>query len=333
MVILSNCLTPVADEGCRKVANSLVWRLKQADPANTVISYESQSELSDVHICINKWMLSGKLAALLRKKKEPLLYVPSPAKMLPLAIRVFILSLFASKGVKVLVSMRFPVGTAAKWLLKLSRAQVITIAEEDHSYYEKILGSKACRLKVGVDAEKYVPASELRQKLRQEYGIPEDKIVVLHVGHLRPERNIETLMELDDRFHGVLVVSTQTAHERDARLRQRLEEKGNITILDAYLPRIEEVYQMSDVYLFPVVDQHACIASPLSALEAAACDLPVVTTAFGALKELLDKDGFYEITSFEKKSFNNLLLKAHEEKKSTRDSVLEYDWNMAVWKL
>lgn len=333
MVILSNCLTPIVDEGCRKVAHSLIRRLKQADPASTVVSYESKSDLSDIHICVNKWMLSRKLAALLHKKNEELLYVPSPAKMLPLAVRVWILSLFAHKGVKVLVSMQFPVGTAAKWLFKLSRAQVIAIANDAYAYYNNVLGENTRRLKVGVDADKFAPAPEQRQALRRKYGIPEEKTVVLHVGHLRPERNIEKLLDLDEKFHGVLVVSTQTADERDAELRRQLLEKKNITVLEEYLPDIEEIYQLSDVYLFPVVDKHACIASPLSVLEAAACDLPVVMTPFGELKELLNQDGFYEIDDFAQERLNALLQKAYEEKKSTRSSVLEYDWNMAVHKL
>ena len=333
MVILSNCLTEIVDEGCRKVANTLIKRLKEAVPETLVVSYESRSQTEDVHLDINRWLLSRELAALLRKEGASVLYVPRPANMLPLAIRVFLLSLLAPKEVSVLISMGFPVGNLAKWLLKASRANVITISNDTYEYYAGIFGGKVSRIKVGIDPVRFAPNVGERRQLKEKYGIPADKPVILHVGHLRPQRNIEVLLNLEESMHAVLVVSTQTANEQDAALRQRLSERENITILDSYIPNIEEVYQCSDVYLFPVKDEHACIASPLSALEAAACDLPVVTTAFGELRQLLACEGFYEIESFEPEQLNGLLRRAYEEKKSTRASVLEYDWNMAVRQL
>ena len=51
--------------------------------------------------------------------------------------------------------------------------------------------------------------------------------------------------------------------------------------------RIERVYQLCDAYLFPVMSSLDAMEMPLSVLEAAACDLPIIATRFGALPELL----------------------------------------------
>ena len=141
------------------------------------------------------------------------------------------------------------------------------------------------------------------------------------------------MLSLEEDLHGVLVTSTYAANAQDHELRQSLQGKRNLTILDTYIPEIQEICQLADVYLFPVVKAHNCIDVPLSVLEAAACDLPVVTTPYGELQELLGKDGFYELTSFEPEKLNAQIRRACAEQKCPRQHVLEYDWNLAIEKI
>lgn len=331
MIILSNCLTKTADEGCRKVACSLIGRIKKEEPQTTVVTYESGQGLGDLHFKLNKLMLSGKLSRLLREKKEPLLYVPAPAKMRAAAIRIFLLSLFARWSLQVILVMTFPMDRLSSWLLRKSSARIITLSRSAWQHYKEALGEQVVYLKTGVDIEKFCPVDD-RQKdaLRRKYGIPPGKLVALHVGHLKTERNVQQLLKLDEKWHSVLAVSTLTATEQDLQLRRQLEESRNLTLIDWYIPNIEELYQLADVYLFPVVQSHRCIDVPLSALEAAACGIPVVATPFGELKELLGKPGFYEITSFEPAQLNNLMANAASDSTNPRQSVLEYDWEITV---
>lgn len=331
MIILSNCLTDKADEGGRKVASSLIGCIKKAEPNTTVVTYEGGAGLGDVHLKLNKWMLSGKLFRLLRHKKEPLLYVPAPAKMRAAAIRIFFLSLFARWGMQVLLVMAFPVDGLSGFLLRRSRARVITLSRDALEHYRKAIGDCAHYIKTGVDTAKFCPVdSRQKEALRKKYGIPPGKLVALHVGHLKPERNVQQLLKLEEDWYAVLAVSTATAAEQDETLRSQLEHAKNITLIDWYLPNIEELYRLADVYLFPVVAQRRCIDVPLSALEAAACGIPVVTTAYGELKELIGKPGFYEIKSFEPAQLNALMHAAASDSIDPRQSVLEYDWKNAV---
>ena len=46
---------------------------------------------------------------------------------------------------------------------------------------------------------------------------------------------------------------------------------------------------MSDCYVFPTVHKKACIETPLSVLEAMACNLPIVSTRFGALPTIFNE--------------------------------------------
>lgn len=142
----------------------------------------------------------------------------------------------------------------------------------------------------GVDVEKFVPVNRHeKMALRKKFGVPTDKIVFLHVGHIRSSRNVQVLADLQqlEGVQTVLVGSTSTAQEQD--LKDHLIDQGCIVISN-FLPAIEEVYQLSDRYIFPIVDDNASIQMPLSVLEAMACNLPIITTRFGAIPDLFTSD-------------------------------------------
>lgn len=331
MIILSNCLTEKTDEGCLKVAKSLIKGIKEKEPATMVITYGPDTLPGDLHLQVNKLMLRPKLLALLWKKKEPVLYIPAVSKARSMAVRVFVLSLFARRGMKVVQVMHHRAGKLARLLLKISKAELVMLSKEAWQDYRQFLGAGVTHLKAGVDTQKFCPVpEEKKMALRKAYGLPTDKPIVLHVGHLKAGRNVGQLQKIEDRFHGLLVASSYAPDQKDAQLRQQLSARENITVLDTYLPNIQELYQLSDVYLFPVVAAHNCIDMPLSALEAAACNLPVVTTAYGQMRELLELDGFYRLQSMEPGELNRQLTKALEEKKQPRPQILDYDWTFAV---
>lgn len=332
MIILTNCLTDAADEGSIKVAASLAKRIKQLYPDTELISYGENHPLCDHYLPIaNKLMLSGRLMRMLWRKREPVLYLPFPAKFATMAVRTIVVSVFARRKVLVLLPMRSPkIGRMARLLMRLSGARMIVLSDELRQDYEKLFPGRVAYVRAGVDTQVCTPKQEDRSQLREKYSIPEGKPVVLHVGHLKEGRNIGTLLSLDDRFHVVLVASSHKAHERDEALRQRLIQRGNITIIDGFIPDIQEIYRLADVYYFPVEHEKHCISAPLSVLEAAACGLPVVCTRFSELKQLEGEEGFYFIDSFDPERLNALIDRAIQSGGSGREAVLRYDWSKAA---
>lgn len=334
MIILSNCLTQTADEGSLKVANSLIKRIKKLHSETTVVSFERRSPLSDRHMEINKLLLNREWIRLVRTKKEPVLYVPFPTRMLPMAVRIFLLTCYARQGVQVILAMESKLNTLSKILLKMSGAKVWAISRPSYETYRSFLGEQAGYLKAGVDTERFSPVErEEKFRLKKKYGLEPDRPVVLHVGHMKAGRNIGQLLKLEEDWQILLVTSTLTVSERDEELRQSLMARSNVTLIEDYCPQIQELYQLADVYFFPVTEAGNCIDVPLSALEAAACGIPVVATDYGELRELVQEEGFYHIQSFEKKALEGLLAKAVEEKKSPRQAVLPYDWQQTVHRL
>ena len=332
MVVLSDCLTNKVDEGCLKVANNLTKRLKMADKSTTIISFDRKPEYSDIHLSLNKLFLNKELYRLLNRKRESILYIPFASNTFASCLRIWILSLLSKSNIAVIFALRFQMNVLAKLLLLLSRAKVVALSEASYHFYEKIVGERAVYLKTGIDTEKFTPIPQNRKKaLREKYNIPLDKKVVLHVGHLKSGRNVDKLSEIDKQYHIVLVVSSVTEAEKDNSIRKMLEKRGNVTIIDSYLENIQEIYQLSDVYLFPVQEVENCIDVPLSVLEAASCDLPIVTTEYGELTSFKNQEGFFFIYDLSPFSLNKALDKMiHKTDINNRHVVLEYDWKYSV---
>ena len=328
MLILTNCLVKNADEGCVNVAYNLIKRIKTAVSDVKVVSYERTSELTDVEMKLNKLMLSISLFKLLQKE-EQVLYVPFPTRTLPASLRIWILSLFC-KNLNVLISMHDGIDKLSGLLLKSSKARLFVLSESAYKDFESFAGERVVHIKTGVDTEKFVPVSpEKSRELKIKYRFSPEKKVVLHVGHLNEGRNIGELLNINDNYQILLVTSTLTKNEQNTELKNRLQSKSNIKILDTYIPEIQEIYQLADIYFFPVVTTGHCIDIPLSCLEAAACNLPVVTTSYGAMEEFKGKNGFYHIDSFE--NINEIIKNALSVNEvSSRESVIEYDWNNAI---
>jgi glycosyltransferase involved in cell wall biosynthesis len=226
-------------------------------------------------------------------------------------------------------------GKLTKWLLKHSGAEVIVLSRASFDAYHRIVGDRVTYLRAGVDTAKFAPVDEqAKLRLRQEYGIAQDKRVVLHVGHLREGRNVGALCDLDPQNLGVLVLSSETKADRDLSLQQKLEQAPNVMIIDRYIANIQHIYQLADVYLFPVLAEGACIDLPLSVLEAAACGIPVVTTPYGELEALQGREGFLYPDMKDAKAFNAAIREAASwADHRSRAVAMEYDWDRAVEKL
>lgn len=334
MIILSNCFSKITDEGGLKVANHLARRMKEADRSVLLVSCGKDATGCDCHYPANKLLLNAKLACFLRKSKDDVLYIPAFARMLPTAVRIALLSLYTRRRLRTLLVMKSHVGTMARMLLKLSRAEIIALSDEALTSYQEVIGKRATRLYAGVDTKRFVPVdAQHKAMLREKYGIPINKLVVLHVGHLTEGRNLSQLLKLNDHFHIIIVVSSFSLNVKDEWLRAQLLQRSNVTLIDEYLPAVEEIYQLSDVYFFPVVEDGNCIDVPLSAMEAAACGVPVVSTEYGEMCSLIGKRGIYRIDSFDADALNALVRRAVEDGISPRENVLCYNWDHAVEQL
>lgn len=168
-------------------------------------------------------------------------------------------------------------------LIRLMRPDMVLTQSESVSALLRSLSCRVSRLSNGVDVERFRPVSQGRKReLRAKYGVDPDRRVVLHVGHLHPARNLLALRGLPRRGVHVVVAGSLYMGTNQAFIEQI--ERAGFHLLKGYQPQVEELYQLADCYVFPTRPGDS-ITTPLSVLEALACNLPVVTTRFSGLVE------------------------------------------------
>jgi glycosyltransferase involved in cell wall biosynthesis len=209
-------------------------------------------------------------------------------------------------------------------LLKMTGPDLVLVLSSESLSIVGGAGRPARQIPLGVDTEVFSPAKETeRQDLRRRYGIGDEK-VILHVGHLRPGRNLELLEKIAASGARLgLVTSSSTA--ADARVRSMLES-SSIHLLNEFVEHIADAYRVADGYAFPTVSETDAIEIPLSVLEAMATNLPVVAMAFGGLPDILSAGGGLFLCETEDEFVTSAREMLKLETVSTREQVLPLSW-------
>jgi glycosyltransferase involved in cell wall biosynthesis len=296
-----------------------------------LIAVNCDCDYADDRLKANKLYSDEGLYKSIAKGKGNILYIPFASNTLGAAIRTLFLHLKSGKKVTVLFALRWRMNAITKLILGMSKADIITISQDSLEFFEKELsGHTIHNVKLGVDSNVFSSVNEEHKiELRNKYGFPLDKTVVLHVGHLKHGRNVDLFLDVDEEFHVVLVFSSVT--EQDDELRNRLESKANIQIIDDYIKNIEEIYQASDIYVFPIIDENNSIDVPLSVLEAAGCNLKIISTPYKEVAFFEDVPGLKKVSFSHINQINKLLLGLRKQEiVSTRTIAIDYDWSNAV---
>lgn len=113
---------------------------------------------------------------------------------------------------------------------------------------------------------------------------------VLHVGHVRRSRGLDSLAALKERFGPSVEVRLVSSPRFpvEAGVAEELHRSG-VEIVKGFSSDLAAEYRWADVYLFPTdPGLGGAVELPLTVLEALHAGTPVVTTRFGAIEEALD---------------------------------------------
>jgi len=306
IAVLCEVMHAPYDEGVRIYAASLATAMGQG--REMLLLSERNSTLGERTVeglLTDRWFRSQALAKRLKEfAPDAVVYVPWTSLTPRTFARLGALRRAAGAARFVAVALQpRPAGWAARVSLLLGRPDRVVTAGPGAAEQARALGLTAVEAGAGVDQNRFSPASpQERARLRARAGLPPEAFVALHVGHLKESRNI-AMLEQVAAIGGVrclLVASSSTG--RDTETAARLSAAG-VIVMTHHDDRIESVYRLADVYLFPVVSALDAIEAPLSVLEAAATDLPIVATRFGALPSMLQGGEDAKVTFVEDPRF------------------------------
>ena len=150
----------------------------------------------------------------------------------------------------------------------------------------------------GVDINKFKPRPD-RAELRREFGLEEEKKIVLFVGRLYHRKGLETLLHsippVLQEFGDVKFAISGTGFKKKEQslrdLAKELDIEDTVKFL-GYVPdeKLPELYSASDIFVLPAIYENF----PFAILEAQATALPVISTKVGGIPEFLadKKNGF-----------------------------------------
>lgn len=200
----------------------------------------------------------------------------------------------------------------------------------------KKLRCKTEFLPCGIDVKKFKPVTvKIKEELREKYGVNKEKFVILHIGSIKEGRNVQLMEKLqkENNQNQVLIVGAiSTGIEKN--LIPQLKKSGCL-VWTKYFKNVEEIYALSDCYVFPTPSMNKInsIEIPLSVLEAMSCNLPVITTKFGALPRVFEGEYGLFFVENEDDFFTALGEIKNGIKVKTREKVLPYSWENVVKRL
>jgi len=270
------------DEGYRNIAFNLS---KELSRKNDVLNMDVRKICS-----INFWKRIREF------RPNTIHYLTAPTLSSFIILRIA--KRFSNKDAKLVISSLNPY--SLKLLRNIALRRFISLVKPDLVLtqcveVEAILRGIGCDtefLPNGVDTERFTPVSrEIKEKLREKYGINKEEFLILHVGHIRRTRGLKIFCRIQKESGiGQVIIVSSSYFKREEKPYQQLIKSGCI-VWNKYFEKISEIYGLADCYVFPV-KKGKSIFMPLSIMEAMSCNLPVISTKFeGITRAFEEGDG------------------------------------------
>lgn len=327
ILVFSERLRPPLDEGFKNTAIMLVRVLRQQHDVAALTTFGVDIPGEGVrNIPANKLLLGGALRRAVRDAAPDIVvYIPTASATPAAMLRTHVLAGYAPQSrIAMLALQPRAYDPLTRLAIRFIRPHLILTQSLAMTGLLRGLGCTVVHVPPAVDATRFTPASDGRRRaLRQQLSLPTESYIVLHVGHINANRNVQVLARVQQAGgQAVLVGSTSTP--QDDGLARDLQAAG-VIVVRHYVRKIEEYYQAADCYLFPVVSSTGAISVPLSVLEAMACNLPIVTTPYGDLPALFPQDRL-RFSRSDDELVVNVLAARQIGNAATRQLVLPFTW-------
>lgn len=330
VIIITDLLYSPFDEGAKNTVFNILKNFN-SDVYHKLISVNGDLNIGfEVEVCkINKTFFNIQFLSNLRScNYSKILYIPESSATLFSLVRSKLLHRFTNKSVVLIALQPRKYDGLMKIFARFLAPEKILTPSKSYAAYLKCLGLKSTVVPLGVDDNVYKPLDEESiNKQRLKFNIDDNKIVLLHVGHICLSRNLQWMLSIKKNHPDIEVVVVGSSYTaQDSELYDELELCG-IRIIDQYIKNMAGIYNMANYYLFPVLDDQGSIATPLSVLEAMACNIPIITTKFGSLVDMFNEDDDFHFVDTSDDVLQHLKNANNSRKHCTnRKKIENYTW-------
>lgn len=160
-------------------------------------------------------------------------------------------------------------------LFRKSYTRALACSEQAGDWLFGVCNKDYIILKNAIDVKRFQYSSEIRKKIRKDFGFVENDFIVGHVGKMVEAKNHEFLLQFFGAFNEkypnskLLLVGTGVLSEKLKIMVNDLGIKGNVMFLGIRTD-VADLLQVMDGFVFPSIHE----GLPLSVLEAQASGLP-----------------------------------------------------------
>lgn len=177
--------------------------------------------------------------------------------------------------------LKWPFRTYFKHRMRKYLTEHFTCGQESSVWlFGPKLAKKAILQRNAIETDKYLFNPDSRKRIREEFHIPSDALVIGHVGRFERQKNHEFLINVFQEIAALrsdaYLLLVGGGGNLESEIKQKVKEKGldNKVIFTGVRPDVPDLLQAMDVFLFPSFME----GLSLSMLEAQSAGLPCIAS-------------------------------------------------------
>ena len=234
----------------------------------------------------------------IRKEYDILHYLFTPTKANSFLIKHFLNYKKTARSIQTIATLREDLYKDNEIKNLLFGDLIITYSDYAKEKLNKLGFNNVKRVYPGIDLNLYSPAPKSRE-LRNNLNLDDTNFVIAYSGEYTrlgaTEDIVNLILQYYKEFHEKnirFIFACRIKNEKDLRKRKEIiktfSKKGLLELVrfPKTFNSMEKMYNLSDIYLFPVQDMKGKFDIPLVVPEAMACEKPVILSDLPILSEL-----------------------------------------------